>query len=223
MFKENIKSKYKLIIAKGLNPYTGNDIFYHGSNKKIDQFKTDIPSKRYLLFHAFDVKSQGVFLAFTPDTAQSYGKTVYEVKLDKPNLFISIEDEHAGIDRLPLKKEEELAEMLIASSIEGKLNLLETTIYIPEDFNPEVKDKNNLSKNWDWIYEAVQNGGILWDVLDDSKFVNKMKELGYDGTMVEEKSQEEGRSLFICNLNKIKILGIWNKTDKEYRSIYEIS
>jgi len=196
-----VLSKYqldkKLIKACRRILAMSNITVYHGSDKKIDRFKTGIKTYRFLLFKRFEQYSQGIFFAFTSKETKEYGTFVYKITINNPKLFIGINDKNVGVDRLDSKREKELCAMLLTiakNTDNGKvINLYKSDIHIPDDF------KSNL----DWIYEAIGSGGIVWDVLDESNFVKKMKEFGYDGTLVDEPDMDSRKSLFIHNLDII--------------------
>lgn len=190
-------------------------VVYHGSDHKITEFKKGVKSARFLLFKAFDVESQGAFFAFDPEVTKNFGAYTHKVTISDPNLFIGIDEKFAGVDRLDQKRERELAEMLQATAKDNVINLYETDLYIPEDFDPSMEDTGSqASPNWVWIYDAVGRG-LIWDLLDEPAFVKKMEQLGYDGTTVEESAENGGRSLFISNLAKIKDVEMEDEEDKE--------
>ena len=182
---------------------------YHGSDKtNIKAFEKGHKSYRYLLFKSFPVDSQGVFFAFDPEIAKGFGDHIYEVEIDRPKLFIDFSDKHAGVDRLDPKREKELANMLLTVAVKYKghnvIHLYETDVYIPDDFDLSEEQKGPQPEdNWAWVYEAI-GAGVVWDLLDEPKFVKKMKSYGYDGTLAEESTEQGGQSLFISNLDKIK-------------------
>ena len=175
---------------------------YHGSNKKIDKFKSGVETYRRLLFKEFRQISQGIFFSFSAKDARLYGRNLYKVTLDNPKLFISTKD--ITVDRLDPKREHQLAEMLLSiakDTRKGKIiNLYHSDIYVPEDFDPGKQEVSN----WDWIYWVVGNG-IVWDVLDEPNFVKKLLAFGYDGTVVDENNPElkDKKSIFIARLEKI--------------------
>jgi len=202
----NMLSKYRTNVVTALRKVVASSdlIVYHGSDKKITEFKKGIKSARFLLFKAFDVESQGAFFAFDPEVTKEYGVFTHKVTITDPNLFIRTDEEHAGVDRLDKKRERELAEMLQATAKNNVINLYEFDLFIPEDFDSSEEDTGSQpSPNWAWIYEAVGSGGIVWDLLDEPAFVKKMEQFGYDGTLVEESSEHGGKSLFLSNLSKI--------------------
>jgi len=179
---------------------------YHGSNNQnIKEFKKGLKANRYLLFKEFEVDTQGVFFTFDPEIAKEFGSFVYEVTVSKPNLFIDVNEADAGVNRLDAKREEQLAKMLISiADGDGLISLYEKDIYVPEGFDPSIKESGSQpGDNWGWIYEAL-GAGIVWDVLDEPAFVNTMEEFGYKGTVVEESSDLGGRSLFISDLSAIE-------------------
>lgn len=204
-------------------------ILYHGSKQPLESFEkgiltarakflmdetkrkqaaaTGFLSKNFLLSNKFDIKSQGVFLALSPETASNFGKFVHEVQVNKPKLFIRMQDMRAGVDLIDHEKEKQLAEMLLTISKDSPDGRVISTytkdIYVPKTFSPDSREDDN----WSWVYEVVKGGGLTWDVLDEPAFVSKMESFGYDGTMVYEPyGAIEGRSVFISNLTKLKVL-----------------
>jgi len=210
----------KLVVAALKSVVADSDlIVYHGSDKKITEFKKGVKSARFLLFKAFEVESQGAFFAFDPEVTKEFGAFTHKVTIANPNLFIRADEKHAGVDRLDKKRERELAEMLQATAKNNKIVLYEFDLQIPEDFDPTIEDTDpQPSSNWAWIYEVV-GSGIIWDLLDEPAFVKKMEQFGYDGTIVDEPSEIGGevlgRSLFLSNLSKIKDVELL-KDEEEY-------
>ena len=182
-----------------------NIIVYHGSdNPNIKEFKKGIKSNRFLLFKKFEVESQGIFFTFDPEIAKEFGNHVYEVTISNPNLFLGIDEKYLGVQRLDPKREKELAQMLLSIANDGEINLYEKDIFVPDDFDINLKENGSQpGDNWGWIYEAVGDG-LVWDVLDEPSFVNTMEKLGYHGTITEESSDLGGKSLFISDLSYIK-------------------
>jgi len=164
--------------------------FYHGTDERFENFERR-PGKRYVLFSEFDVNSPGHFFSETPENASNYGRNVMERQLDvnklllDPNVY-----PHMGVDRLPPELEEDLR------------YILEPMIQDDETQGKwiEVGTHTSPVRDDDWIYNVVQPGGLHWDALDNEEVVNRMKELGYDATYVNE---DEGRSIFVVDSKQI--------------------
>ena len=58
----------------------------------------------------------------------------------------------------------------------------------------------------EWIYDAISNDGLMWDVLDNPGVVQRMLKLGYDGTFVAESDSHLGRSIFIPSPDQVRMV-----------------
>lgn len=178
---------------------------YHGTDTKFDQFEKR-PSQRFVLFSAFDVQAQGFFFAEKKKDALEYGRNIITayVRLENP-LLDPRRTEWLGSDKLPAKKEAELAYIL--RGMIGKENDYRyMDIGVRRNY---ISDSFAKDKDYSWIYEAIDSGGLEWDVLDNPKVAAAMKRLGYDGTFVHEKNQPlKDRSVFVLDASQIKIVGV---------------
>jgi len=165
---------------------------YHGSDDKFDNFEYQ-DSYRTVLFSRFPVKTKGFFFAPNSEEAGVYGDNVTEHRLDikKPLL-----DGSSGVNRE-------------SQEIERDLNyILEPLIYKDDQGNDSVDvgvqkylvDKNDPM----WIYNMIVDGKLVWDALDNDAVVERMGELGYDGTFVYEDQSDSETSYFVLNPDQIR-------------------
>lgn len=178
---------------------------YHGTNARFKEFQK-MPTKRFILFTAYDVAAQGFFFSESREDAEGYGKTVITAYLRLKNpLLDPRRDKHLAIDRLPSKKEAQLA--FILRHMIGKDSYYGKYIDIGVRRDP-VDDDFARRRDYQWIYSAMGTGGLHWDVLDKPEVVSSMRRLGYDGTFVEEKEDRSGRSIFVMDASQIYIADI---------------
>lgn len=183
------------------NPFpssTVKDPVYHGAKASFKEFEKR-PSKRYLLFNEFHVVPQGFFFAEDEETARDYANGwIVKCFVDLKNpLLDPRKHKHLGVDRLPKNLEEDLVAIFseAAEDKEGEkvIHTMLSDVYITEDPT--------------WIYHLVGSGGVIWDVLDEPKVVQKMQSLGYDGTFVDEPNHKNNdRSIFVISEKQIKIV-----------------
>ena len=70
-----------------------DQVLYHGSdNPNIEEFKTNIPSKRYTTFTERDIDSQGVFLSPNKEDAATYGDNVGDYIVSRENTLIPLNE-----------------------------------------------------------------------------------------------------------------------------------
>lgn len=183
---------------------TINSLVYHGTKKKFNDFSYQ-KSKRFVLFSEFDVEAKGFFFSESPHDALGFGPNVVScfINLKRP-LLDPRKDKHLGIDNLSRDKEIDL-QKIIAPAIERDKYGHFVDIGI---------GRNYLNGGTDWIYHAVGQGGLSWDVLDKPGVVERMKKLGYDGTFVSEPDSSLGRSIFVVDPSQIKIVG-WVRGQQE--------
>lgn len=204
---------------------------YHGTDKQFDKFEK-MSSQRFVLFSAFDVQAQGFFFSESLKDAKAYGRRVITayVRLLNP-LLDPRTTPHLGIDRLPHKKEAEIA--FILRHMHQKEKVTTPTRYYRHPFTGELRDVPEKDqyrplkymdlmvsrhpidhdfakrKDYSWIYYAISTGGLLWDCLDNPAVAQAMKRMGYDGTFVHENEQEiNDRSIFVMEPEQIKIVDV---------------
>lgn len=170
---------------------------YHGSDAKFEKFKR-IPSKRYILFSEFDVKSPAFFFSPTVEDAKEFGPLVTAWQITVRNPLFNFE----ANPRLDSEADEEKAEHL--------RYILEPMIYEKEgkeyiDLGVSRYDVNRSDEHWGYV--AVDSGGINWDVMDNDVAVARMIELGYDGTTVSETHASAGYSWAIFSPEQAAFLG----------------
>lgn len=165
--------------------------FYHGTNENFENFEHR-PGKRYVLFSEFDVNTPGHFFAEDPDDAREYGRNVLERNLDvnrlllDPNVY-----PHMGVDKFPPELEKDLEYILEPLIIRD-----------PEKGDWLDVGVSSYPAKEGWIYYVIGTEGLLWDALDNPEVVNRMKELGYDGTYVDE-NEPGKRSIFVLDNKQI--------------------
>jgi len=203
-FLSKVKNRYRIVGET--NPFPSSTLqkpVYHGTTVSFKQFEKR-RSTRYVLFSEIHVQAQGFFFTEDPLVALEYVVSdngwVVECRVDmrKP-LLDPRKDKHLGVDALPEKKKQDLIEILseAAQKHDGGRRI---TLMLKDIFpdNPDYDDG-------DWIYEMVDSGGLIWDVMDNEKVVKKMQQLGYDGTFVHE-DDSTGRSIFVPSEKQIEIV-----------------
>ena len=176
---------------------------YHGTSKQpFDKFDYQ-KSNRYILFSAFEVETNGFFFAENPHDAFFYGDNVVTCYVKMRNPFVDPRrDKHLGVDRLPYQKELELMKIL-APLIERE----DGEPFMDIGVSRYYLRNHSFEFAHQWVYYALENNGLSWDVLDNKQCVANMVTLGYDGTFVEESEQSVGRSIFVPSADQIKIVG----------------
>lgn len=154
--REGITPRQKLITDESGKPKT----FYHGTNKKFDEFKPQ-KSFRTVLASQQEVVSPAFF--FTPDRefAEDYGNIVIPVNLS----FEKLVEDH-------IEEVTQIMKDVYKDSIEYS-----NGVFYFEDYQFE--------KNW--VANVLdKESGLDWMLLDDKKFVDALKAAGFDGTKVYE-------------------------------------
>jgi len=179
---------------------------YHGTDAKFDQFQyTD--SYRYVLFSRFPVKTKGFFFSPSFKDAKEYGKNVIPAKLNMKNPLL---DGSAGVDRVSPELEKELAyilEPMVEVDDQGREN-------IDIGIQKHYIDRNDPM----WVYYAIEGGKLVWDAADNDAVVERMRERGYDGTLVQESNDYSGTSYFVLNPEQVVSL---NKSAKVNMNWYK--
>jgi len=173
---------------------------YHGSNQRFDRFQYK-KSKRYVLFSEFDVETKGFFFTENPHDALAFGKQVATCYIHMKNpLLDPRRDKHLGTVRLDRTKEMHLLKIL------GPMVQRENgEPYIDVGIRRIWLRSRTYNFAHEWIYEVVSGDGIDWDCLDNPGVIQRMVQLGYDGTFVAEPESHIGRSIFIPSADQIKI------------------
>lgn len=189
---------------------TVQHLVYHGTNKKpFSQFSYQ-KSKRFVLFAEFDVETHGFFFSESPHDAAQFGNNIIACYINLKNpLLDPRRDKHLGINPLPYDKEIDMMKIL-APMIEKD----EKGHYIDYMINKRYLQTSRRENTRQWIYDAIDREGIVWDALDNPKVIQKMKQLGYDGTFVAEPDTNLGRSIFIPDPNQVRMVE-WLKSDSE--------
>lgn len=193
-------------------------ILYHGTNKNpFQQFQVQ-SSQRHVLFTSFDVTANGFFFSESPQEALEYGRNIVACYVRMTNPLVDPRrDKHLGVDRLPYQREMHILKIL--GPMIQKSNLGNDGDGRPKTaFHIDLGVRRNYitPKRDDFphqfIYNAIGPEGVDWDLLDNPQVVQRMKQLGYDGTFVQEQSQS-GRSVFVCDANQIRVID-WNNKSR---------
>lgn len=170
------------------------ELVYHGSKTpsiKNFEYRT---TKRFVLFSEFETKANGFFFALTPQEAAEFGRYVSAYKITCKKPLIS---GHEGVNKIAPEKMEDLAYIFSALLEDGgnfmSYEGLVHTFDIP-------KDRMN---NPNWVYEFIGTGCIDWEYLDNAEFVKRMRERGYDSTVVYENDLPSHRSWFVVSPEQI--------------------
>jgi len=199
--------------TENVSPFVGSTVpylVYHGTNKNhFSKFQYQ-KSQRSVLFASFDVQANGFFFSESPHDALQFGKNVAACYINLKNpLLDPRRDKHLSINELSPKKELDIMKIL-APMIEKD----QKGHYIDYMIHKRYLQHDRRSSPREWLYDAVDSGGIVWDVLDNPKTIQKMIELGYDGTFVSEPDTYLGRSIFIPSAEQIRIVK-WIKEPQE--------
>jgi hypothetical protein len=199
-------------IVKPFETSTVPYIVYHGTNKDPFQKFQYQKSSRFVLFSQFDVQTKGFFFSESPHDALDFGKNVLAcyINLKKP-LLDPRRDKYLGVDRLPYEKEIDLMKILSPMIQKG-----EKGHYI--DYMIKRSNIQNREHPRQWIYDAISDGGIVWDALDNIGVVDKMQKLGYDGTFVSEPDTKLGRSIFIPNPDQVRMIQWYKEPQSKWKS-----
>jgi hypothetical protein len=176
-------------------------LVYHGTNKRpFGKFEYQ-KSQRHVLFSSFEVEAKGFFFSESPHDALEFGPNVVAcyVNLQNP-LLDPRRDKHLGIEGLSSQKEIDMMKILapmIQKDAGGH--------YIDYMITKNYLQHRRRQTAREWIYDAINTGGLVWDALDNPGVVQRMQKLGYDGTFVHEPDTSLGRSIFILSPNQIRI------------------
>ena len=176
--------------------------WYHGANEVFRAFKTKVPSKRYTTFTEKDVESQGVFLSNVKDDAATYGNNVMELMAREGQLLRNpmdtpITSKSSAAEKAALQRQWDDIEYILEPVMYSENGAK----YIDVDSGisrTEVEDDGK------WINDAMYDGRMDWDYLDNPEVVSRMGERGYDSVKVYEQEGEAGESLFIASPSNIR-------------------
>jgi len=228
---KNISNKDRFLFDSKLKDKNGqHKVFYHGTDKNINEFQEGRDSFRGMLLSSFPVKSQGHFFGHTPEQSSKYGKNILPVHIRMTNPLLHPELDKKphvdfGVDSLHPDKERDIADILLAGAENDKegnkvIRGLMNDVYIKPHQQKLKKEHEDDELDHSWVYNFVRGGGLDWEVLDNPKSVNRMLQLGYDGTYVHEPHDEEGSSLFVPNGDQIKHIDA-KEFDRNDRNIYK--
>lgn len=183
---------------------------YHGTNAKFSEFEKK-EGIRSILFSQEKVTSNGFFFSPSKETAKNYGENIIEATI---NLKKPLIKRGEGVDGIKDKKRAKDLQYILEPMIQStnyKGDVIGENIDIGIQKYPI--DRNDP----DWHMIAVGDG-LAWDVLDNPESVKRMVERGYDGTIVEERHDDEGFSYFVVDKSQIKtksqLTSIWEQGQK---------
>jgi hypothetical protein len=190
-------------IARPFVGSTVQQLVYHGTDKSpFKQFAYQ-KSQRFVLFAQFDVEAKGFFFSESPHDALEFGQNVVACYIDLKNpLLDPRRDKHLGVDSLPYAKEIDLMKVL-APLIEKDDS---GASFVDLGVERYYLKNRRLEKPRDWIYYAVTSMGLNWDALDNPGVVQRMQQLGYDGTFVAEPHTWLGRSIFVPSADQVRMV-----------------
>jgi len=205
-------------------PFPGSTVpylVYHGTDKHAFKQFAYQKSQRFVLFASFDVETKGFFFSESPHDAVEFGKNVVACYINLRNpLLDPRRDKNLGIEGLPDKKEIDMMKILapmIKKDTGGH--------YIDYMITKNYLQHRHCNSAREWIYDAIEQEGLVWDALDNPGVVERMLKLGYDGTFVAEPNTYLGRSIFIPSPNQVRMVkwvtGVqdsWGDRDDYYTS-----
>lgn len=111
---------------------------YHGTDADFTEFQKT-KSQRFVLFSSFDVEAQGFFFAESIQDAKEYGRRIITAYVRMVNPLLDPRTmPHLGIDRLPYKKEAEIA--FILRHMHQKEKVTTPTRYYRNPITGELRD-----------------------------------------------------------------------------------
>jgi GNAT superfamily N-acetyltransferase/8-oxo-dGTP pyrophosphatase MutT (NUDIX family) len=167
---------------------------YHGTDKEFSKFEQH-PGTRYILFKEFQVQAGGFFFTDEVEEAKKFGKNVMTCYLKMQKPLVKQEDQY-GLSQKQAKDLTYICEPIMSDSYQDMHGNSVKTIELGAfaiDVDPEGA----------WLNEIVKQNGLDWNVLDNQEVVNRMKERGYDSTMVDEGDGQY--SYFVISPDQIKI------------------
>ena len=184
-------------------------VVYHGSkNPNISNFEYR-EGTRSVLWTQIKTKANGFFFALNPQDAAKYGRYVgcYKIVCNKP-LISGTE----GVDSVAPNK---IADMnyifaaLLEEDDEGNL-FHEGLMHITYVNKSDLEDPSSQ-----WFMEFVGAGGLDWECLDNAEFVKRMRERGYDGTVVYEPESDTKKAWFVVSPQQIQYLGPYKEPSED--------
>jgi len=185
---------------------------YHGTHAVFRNFEKR-GGVRQILFSSFKVPSNGFFFSDNLDDAAGFGPNVIVANLilRRPLVFPE-HDKHAAFwnNEFSYFFGQDMDEA--ATVWQSDLDYIFAPL-IQEDNGRFVVDLGSNRyyvdpDNTDWSEFAVLDGGVEWNILDNSDVVARMQERGYDGTVVYEPGTYSGYSYFVIDQSQIEILEV---------------
>jgi RNA:NAD 2'-phosphotransferase (TPT1/KptA family)/GNAT superfamily N-acetyltransferase/2'-5' RNA ligase/8-oxo-dGTP pyrophosphatase MutT (NUDIX family) len=169
---------------------------YHGTDKKFDKFEQK-PGTRYILFSEIKVQAGGFFFTDDPEEAKEFGSNVMTCYLKMKKPLIRQEDQY----NLSKKQIADLTYICEPCMSDGYSDLQGNSVKTIElgAFAIDVDPEGN------WLNEIVKQNGLDWNILDNQEAVNRMKERGYDSTMVDEYNGKYSYCVF--STDQIRVSG----------------
>src|SRR5208282_5438961 len=168
---------------------------YHGTDKKFSEFEQK-PGTRYILFKEFQVQAGGFFFTDDSEYAREFGSNVMTCYLKMKKPLIREEDQYS----LSKKQIKDLTYICEPCMSDGYSDMHGNTVKMIE-LGATATDVDETGA---WLNEVVKPHGLDWNILDNQESVNRMKELGYDSTMVDEANGKY--SYFVVSPDQIRIV-----------------
>lgn len=181
-------------------------LVYHGSKARAIKDFEYRSGKRAAWFDVHDVKANGFFFALTPQEAKEFGPHVsaYRITCNHPLVFGT-----DGVDGVRDPKRRAniryCLSALFGPPAPGDTHVrfegMNDDVYVPiedlqrNDYGPDETD---------WIQNFMGGPGLDWEVLDHPEVVRRMRERGYDGTVVYEKLVDSKVSWFVISPQQIQ-------------------
>jgi hypothetical protein len=184
-----------------INLLASKVLLFHATDEEFTEFESGVTGTRGVGFSFEEVISQGFFFMpeeFADEHADDFGdiKMRVYVRMEKP-LFTP--QGRLNLGDLPKQQERDIAYVMSpplfkenddSESVDDEMvfwSLTEPYFVAKKNMInsiEEVHDDKDLDLSW--IYDLLETDGINWQVLDCPGITNRMKELGYDETYVDE-------------------------------------
>lgn len=188
---------------------------YHGSSVKFKEFKRT-PSYRSILFSRFEVNSPAFFFTTSVKDASGFGQYVSEWRIDVRKPFINFPDSTntgTDFDATIAKEMGYILSPMICKDERGECIDIGVQRYYINDLKKSSERNHDPIENW--VYVAIGNEGVSWDVMDNEACVKRMQELGYDGTTVYEPDTYTGFSWAVFKPEQVKFVRFLSQDEVE--------
>lgn len=176
-------------------------LVYHGSKtRRIEQFEYR-HGTRSAWFDIKHVQANGFFFALTPEEAREHGPYVsaYHIQTNRPLVF-----GHDGVDPVRDLQRKADIQYILSAALDPLANGDFEFAGLTHDIYVRASAVSNIAS--DWIYEFMGPGGLDWEVLDVPEVVKRMRERGYDSTVVYEKHLRNHISWFVLDPQQIQFV-----------------